>query len=344
MQHEIKTAGPLLKADGSLREAGFARSLILDYDRAAIKAGASRIKEWDYYLIYDNEVAVALTIDDNSYMNMVSASYIDLKKAKEKTTSFIRPLTWGKTGLPASSKQGHIHYEDKNSQLDFKVEDGKRFLKLWIANFEDGKPFECDLVLEDEPQDSMVIATPFPGKPKHFYYNQKIIGMRASGVVACPRGGHVFKSETAFGLLDWGRGVWTYKNTWYWGAAQGLWKDHVLGFNIGYGFGDTRAASENMLFFDGVAHKLDKVTFNIPKDGRGKDDFMKPWTFTSNDGRFTMHFQPIIDRAACTNALVIKSDQHQVFGWFTGSMMLDDGTRVEIEKFLGFAEKVANRW
>ena len=39
-----------------------------------------------------------------------------------------------------------------------------------------------------------------------------------------------------------------------------------FGFNIGYGFGDTSAASENMLFYDGTAHKLDDVTFHIPKD------------------------------------------------------------------------------
>jgi hypothetical protein len=57
-----------------------------------------------------------------------------------------------------------------------------------------------------------------------------------------------------------------------------------------------------------------------------------------------MLFQPIMDRASCTNVLVIESDQHQVFGKFNGYMVLDDGTRLEIRDFLGFAEKVKNRW
>ena len=57
-----------------------------------------------------------------------------------------------------------------------------------------------------------------------------------------------------------------------------------------------------------------------------------------------MDFQPIIDRASDTNVLVIESDQHQVFGKFTGKMILDDGTVLEIKDFLGFAEKVKNRW
>ena len=36
MQHEITKKGPLLSPDGKLREAGYATSLILDYDRKAI--------------------------------------------------------------------------------------------------------------------------------------------------------------------------------------------------------------------------------------------------------------------------------------------------------------------
>ena len=59
-------------------------------------------------------------------------------------------------------------------------------------------------------------------------------------------------------------GVWTYKNTWYWGAGAGVVKGNEIGFNIGYGFGDTSNATENMVFYNGKAHKLEDVKFNIP--------------------------------------------------------------------------------
>ncbi|MBQ1466428.1 MAG: DUF2804 family protein, partial [Eubacteriaceae bacterium] len=72
MQHEITTRHPLLDGQGRLIEAGYAKSLILDYDRKAIKAGSMRIKEWDYYLVTCDDFAVALTIDDNSYMGLDS--------------------------------------------------------------------------------------------------------------------------------------------------------------------------------------------------------------------------------------------------------------------------------
>ena len=38
------------------------------------------------------------------------------------------------------------------------------------------------------------------------------------------------------------------------------------------------------------------------------------------------------------------SDQHQVFGKFSGSVILDDGSKLEIKDLLGFAEKVRNKW
>jgi hypothetical protein len=41
---------------------------------------------------------------------------------------------------------------------------------------------------------------------------------------------------------------------------------------------------------------------------------------------------------------LIKSDQHQVFGRFTGKAVLDSGTVVAVKDLLGFAEKVENKW
>ena len=118
---------------------------------------------------------------------------------------------------------------------------------------------------------------------------------------------------------------------------------HVFGFNIGYGFGDTSRASENMLFYDGKAHKLDQILFHIPKKD-GKDDFLSPWRFASSDGRFEMDFVPVMDRASKTDVGLICSDQHQVFGRFTGKAILDDGREILLKDFMGFAEKVRNKW
>ena len=57
-----------------------------------------------------------------------------------------------------------------------------------------------------------------------------------------------------------------------------------------------------------------------------------------------MEFRPILDRAACTDLKVLKSDQHQVFGRFTGRAVLDHGETLQFRDLTGFAEKVVNKW
>ncbi len=342
MQNEILKPDDLLDDNGNLKQIGYSKTMLLNYDRNKISVRKTRIKEWDYYLVYNDDYAVALTIDDNGYMGLHSISLIDFKARKETTKSIMNFMPLGKTNFPANSKEGDVSFKNKKIDISFKNDGKKRVLSATLKNFKDGQDISLEFVLTKEPKESMVIVTPFD-KKGHFYYNQKIVGMRVGGFVKLGETEIKFDEKNTLGLLDWGRGVWTYKNTWYWGAGHGEVNGKIFGFNIGYGFGNTSNATENMLFYDGKAHKIDEVKFNIPKR-KGKDDFMRPWTFTSNDNRFTMDFEPIIDRHADANALVIRSNQHQVFGKFSGKAVLDDGTVLEIKDMLGFAEKVYNRW
>ena len=345
MQHEITTAAPLLDARGNIAEPGFAKSLLPIYRRADVKASPLRLKEWDYYCVSNGKIALCLTIADNGYMGLDSVSLLNLEEGWEITTSPMQVMTMGRKNLPETSKTGVSATSGKGYHLQFTVEDGKRVLFAQMRKFGPEGSLYAKVTLTDEPAESMVIATPFD-RDGHFYYNQKINCMRAEGFVTY--GYHnttyEFKPEDSFAVLDWGRGVWTYDNTWYWGSASGLQDGVPFGFNIGYGFGNTEAASENMLFYNGKAHKLGDVRFHIPGDGTDKIDYLAPWKFTSGDGRFEMDFLPTLDRKSKTDFKVLMSDQHQVFGRFTGTAVLDDGTRLEIRDLAGFAEKVRNKW
>ncbi len=339
--HEITKVQPLLKEDGSLREPGWSKQLYQVYDRNAIKAPKFRIKEWDYYLVLSekNNFGVAFTISDDGYIGLQSVSLLDFSKPWEHTETILNALPMGKLKLPPTSEKGDTVYHDKRLDMEFRVSEGQRRIVCNFKNFLDGKTFSCDITLAQPEMDTMVIATPWKEKKTAFYYNQKINCMRASGKVEFDGKEYVFDPSTDFGTLDWGRGVWTYDNTWYWGSGNMDINGHAFGFNIGYGFGDTTAASENILFYDGVAHKLDDVKFHIPESG-----YTDPWKFTSNNGRFEMDFVPIIDRAAKIDIKVIITDQHQVFGRLSGKAVLDDGTVIEVKDMLCFAEDVHNKY
>lgn len=341
-QHEITSAAPLLDASGDLREPGWARSLLPVYCRQEIRAPKTRIKEWDYYLITDGHIGLALTIADNGYMGLSSISFLNFDERWEITKSPMRFFPMGKTGLPETSRLGASEIAASGYALAFYHEDGARQLSFHMDAFRGKDSIEGIVTLTDEPEDSIVIATPFQ-KPGHFYYNQKINCLRASGWIELGKERFELRSDRFFAVLDWGRGVWTYHNTWYWSSASGVLDGVPFGWNLGYGFGDTSAATENALFYNGRLHKLEHITFEIPfKDGR--EDFLSPWRFTSSDGRFEMDFAPVLDRAACTDFKLLKSDQHQVFGRFTGRAVLDDGSELFVRDFFGFAEKVENKW
>ena len=335
--------GPLLDENGNLLEAGYAFDLVREYNRKAIKGLKGRIKEWDYYYIHDKEYGIALTIDDNSYMGLVSVSILDYKKRKEITKSYMRWLTFGEVKFPSTSKDGDVFCESKKYSMYFGNKNGKRHLVCSMKNVKKGIDFECDFILENTTDKSMVIATPF-NKKKHFYYNQKINLLRGKGFFKLGKEVHQFKKDETLGVLDWGRGVWTYSNTWYWSSLNAYTPDyHRVGFNLGYGFGDTSAASENMLFYDKEVFKLEDVMFDIPFDDKGKYNYLGDWTIRDKNGMINLNFHPIIDRKSNTNALIIQSDQHQVFGYFKGAFNVE-GRVIEIDNLIGFAEKVKNRW
>lgn len=337
--HEVLSPHPLLNAHGNLIEPGWSKSLIQEYDRSMIKAPKWRIKEWDYYLILSENFAGAFTISDDGYIGLQSVSLLSFKgNPWEHTETVLNTFPMGKLALPSSSSAGTTCYEDNRLQIKFEVLPGKRHITCHFENFNEGKPFDCDIYLEQPQMDTMVIATPWD-KDRCFYYNQKINCMCASGYMLYDGQKYEFNPDTDFGTLDWGRGVWTYDNTWFWGSGNCDIDGKAFGFNIGYGFGNTKAATENILFYDGVAHKLDDITFHIPDNS-----YMDPWKFTSSDGRFEMDFVPVLDRAACLDYKIIVSDQHQVFGRLSGTAILDDGQKIHVKDMMCFAEKVHNKY
>ena len=344
-QHEITRITKLLNNDGNIAEAGYAKKLLWDYNRESVAANKARLKEWDYYYVGNDDCAICLTVADMGYVGALSMTVIDFKEVWQYTNSAITLFPMGKMNMPLTSVSGDVAFKVGKVEFTF-INDGiTRKLYGKYPNLDKkGTDVTFDLTLTDVPEESMVIATPF-SKKRHFYYNQKINCMTVNGYFTFGDKKYELNKENgALATLDWGRGVWTYDNTWYWGSLQCVLDDESkFGWNIGYGFGNNDQATENMLFYNGKSHKLDEVTFNIPQKD-GADDFMSPWTFTSNDGRFEMNFTPLLDRYEPFDLKVFAMIPHQVFGYFTGKATLDDGTVIEVSNKLGFAEKVHNKW
>lgn len=331
-QREITAPIDLLDHSGHITEEGWAKEPYWKYERKSVKAPWFRIKEWDYYIIYSEkwEKFISFTISDLGYAGLIALCLVDMKSGSVFQADTLAVLPRGKiTAVPEK-----MSFSDKVLSISYEIKGETRKIVFSASGM------EGELTLHQPPeQESMNIATSWKENRKRFYYNRKINAMAASGYIKTPSERYDLDPSTDYGTLDWGRGAWTYRNRWYWGSASANIKGIPFGFNIGYGFTDRTPASENMLFYKGKAHKLDLVEFHLVKD-----NYLAPWKFTSSDGRFELDFRPVADRSSAVNMAVIRSIQHQVFGYFTGKVVLDGGEVLELKDFPGFAEDVYNRY
>ncbi|WP_040949003.1 DUF2804 domain-containing protein [Gorillibacterium massiliense] len=338
MQNRISQASDLLGKDGSLLQRGFSTEAVMTYNREAIKAPPWRIKEWDFYQVSNDDYCLQLTIGHVSYAGNVSVKLFEFATGKHYEVTKMLVLPFNRLRMPLSAEHGDLIYRGKGISMEFRLSDGERRL-ICKASQGNGLVIDVDIVLSQPDKTSMVIATPFDEEPAMFYYNHKINCMPANGTVQVGNKTYRFEPESSFGLLDWGRGVWPFHHEWFWGNGSCYVNGKPFGFNIGFGFGNLSAATENMLFYDGTAHKLGQVHFDLASGG-----YMSKKRVTSDDGRFEMEFTPIYDQITSTKLLFVNNGCHQVFGKFNGTAVLDDGAILEIKDMVAFMEHAINNW
>nr|WP_319776463.1 DUF2804 domain-containing protein [uncultured Sphaerochaeta sp.] len=346
MEHEVTQNQDLLNKKGRIKEEGWARHPLWRYDRSFIKAGRLRIKEWDYYAVINTEkrYAVTSTISDLGYAALFAISYIDFDRKAVSQTDALRFFPLGKIGLSASSTEDNqVSWSNTNLRLAFIKKGTQRHLMVACPSLvlPDGSVgLDFDIVLTQEMEsESMNIATSWSEQRKAFYLNEKVNCLPAKGTIRRGMESEELLRGEAWGVLDWGRGRWTYANTWYWASVSALVENVPFGLNLGYGFSDRSTASENAIYYDGKIHKIGTVEFVF-----SRENLNKAWRIKDDEGRLNMVFTPVVDSSSNTNFIVIQSKQHQLFGYFSGTCILDDGSEIAIKEIPGFAEEVYNRW
>lgn len=340
-QHEIVDRSGLLGPSGRLQQVGWARQPLLDCNLEEARfyslraAQRFRIKRWDYYGVTHPSGYFSATIAHLGYAGQVFVYAVDFERAAYTESTITIPLGRG-VELPRNSDGGSSRWSGRKARLEFSSESQRR--RVWVdwQDF-DGQLLQADLSYSLEPDhESTVIVIPIG--ERRFYYNRKINCMPVGGTLRIGDSSIELSPATSSGTLDWGRGVWAYNSFWVWASGSGFLSDgRRFGLNLGYGFGDTSAATENTLFVDGRIHKLGQVRFEYDDS-----NFMKPWRMLSD--RIDLTFTPFLDRTAKTNLGLIRSEVHQMFGHYSGSVVDDTGSDIAIDGVIGWAEEHHARW
>ncbi|MCH5159749.1 MAG: DUF2804 domain-containing protein [Clostridiales bacterium] len=336
MNTEITTTEQLLDSKGNLQRCGYARHFNFILDKKQAKLPSLKLKEWDFYQVhFDERYVLQLTVGHVSYAMQISATLLDLTTGQKREVGLIKPCTRAfRNAMPTNPEVANkISYEGKNLHVLLETTDKYRILCLTATDFY-GIKAEIRLMFTNvsKAKDKMVIATPF-AKKRRWYLNYKENCFVVNGNARIEDVSYDIKN--GFGLIDWGRGVWPYRHSWVWGNGGTKVNGKHFGFNIGWGFGNTEAATENMFFYDNKAYKLGEV-----REIAVGDNFR----YVDDSGRFEFDVETIFDNHTKTKLLWVNNECHQRFGVWRGRVKLDDGKVLEIPPFTAFCEHARNRW
>ena len=331
MQREITEKTVLLDGEGRLAMPGWASRMHYVYNRERAKATPINLQEWIFYQFIKDRWVVQLTIGHVSYACSVTATLLNLDTGEKRDVS--RMKLFHVPALDRDPERPSVNeFRDRDFLMRFEVTDRARRL-TFQGRSRQWEDVSVRLDVENDPENhKMVIATPFQ-RPHQFYFKENYY--RATG--SARFGDLAVSLDGASGLLDWGRGIWPYRHEWWWGnlTAQAGGKD--FGFNIGWGFGDLRHATENMFFYKRRAYKLGVLQVEM------EGGCMDPWHLKDEEGNMELHFKPIYDNYTQNKLGVVDTHCHQVYGLFDGFAVTDEG-RVEFRDLLAFIEHAVNRW
>ena len=296
-----------------------------------------RIKRWDYFAIFTPHRFFSATIADLGYAGNIFVYTLDFLSHHIHEESLVIPIS---RGVQISRDTiGVSEFRGRGTFIRFEKSPKAHKVIVDWPTFENSQGINADLILTiPDEHESMNITIPIPNK--RFYYNHKINCLPTEGLLHYGEAVEKIDSKTTLGQLDWGRGVWKYSSFWNWASASGFLEDRrTIGLNLGCGFGDTSAATENAIILNGKITKLNQVIFEYDSN-----DYLKPWHFRDDQNRLNLMFSPFKERLATTKLGIIDSEVHQMFGSYSGQIVTDESEIISIQNLIGFAEEHRARW
>jgi hypothetical protein len=307
---------------------------------ANLRGGWGRTKRWDYWAIVSPWFAASITYADVDYLGIADVWWADLRSGTSGGRNVVVP---GARGIDLPDEPGSAPLRFRSSALELDLVDDDRGTDLrarWRER--DGRTGELDARVErTEGHEALHVVIPWTRR--RFQYTAKHQARAATGTVDV--GGTVTElgaEDDAWGVLDVGRGRWPYRTRWNWGGGAGRSDDgRVVGLQFGGRWTEGTGFTENGLLVDG---RLEKLGDEL----RWEYDWahpMRPWRVSDPVGdRVDVVLAPRFDKHSRTEAVVLGTEVHQVFGTWRGRVTTEAGDQLHLRDAPGFAEESRSRW
>lgn len=297
-----------------------------------------RKKRWNYWCITNPNHLFSVTLSDVDYAGLPFVYYLDFATGEFIEKTIITPF--GKDVQLGHTVPDDASYAGEGGQINIKNTPGGVFMQVNIADF-GGKPLQAEFqITEPENHESLNVVVPW--SERLFQFTAKNNTLPAEGKVTLDGKTIQLDGNHTFATLDFGRGVWPYKGFWNWASFSTILSDgRTLGTNFGAGWTDNTGSTENALCIDGHLIKLSEdVIFTY-----STQDFKAPWKIqTAETGRVDLTFTPFFERIAKTDMAIIRSEVHQMIGYFDGTVEGEGGEMIKVSRAVGWAEDHHSRW
>jgi hypothetical protein len=297
-----------------------------------------RKKRWNYWAIVSPTHLFSVTLSNVDYLGLPFIYFLDFNTKAFVEKTLLKPFGAG-CQLPPDVHQDVI-YEDPAMPISMiTTEQGIR-ISIGCPDFE-GKPLQADFLVY-YPLGHETLNVVIPWSDDRFQFTSKQNTLPTEGTLQWGDEVIYFDMDDTFACQDFGRGIWPFDCFWNWSSfSTRLTDGRTVGVNLGAGWTDGTGMNENALCIDGILTKISEdVIFDYESH-----NLMAPWhLLTSATDRVDLEFKPFYERVAKTDALIIRSEVHQMIGQFQGRLKPDDGPTVDITDAIGWAEDHHARW
>jgi len=302
-----------------------------------LKGSWLRKKKWNYWCIMSPDCLFSATISNIDYVGMVFIYFLDFKSKNFIEKTIKSPFGNG-CEMPAMVNSTVMFKNDSLSLSMINEVDGTHIL-CTTKDF-GGKSLYVDLKVS-QPKEHETLNVVIPWSDNKFQYTSKQECLPVEGSLILEEKTHIFESVNTFAVLDYGRGIWPYQSSWNWANGSGVSSKQKVGFNLGGTWTDGTGMTENAMVVDGKLTKIsDDLEFSF-----NKSNLMEPWSIrTKNTDQVELKFTPFFERIAKSNLLLVKSNVHQMIGYYSGNIKTTDGQSIKIDNILGSTEDHHARW
>jgi len=334
-EKEIKTTVNLCRPDGTLNPEAIGWSRF-PLHTCNLNGRWPRKKRWNYWAVTTEECLFSATVSHVDYSGLVFIYIADFAINLLEERTLIVPLGRG-CDLPPTVNSD-VRFDGKGMKVAMLQTDSGVDLVVETDDFS-GRPLSARFAITIPPgHETLNVVVPWDERT--FQFTSKQNTLPADGLVKWGGQTMYFNGPQSFACLDYGRGIWPRDCVWNWGSASGRQNGRTIGLNLGGQWTDGTGYTENGICVDG---RLSKISETLCWE-YDKGDLKRPWRISAPSGVVDLTFTPFMERVAASDLWLVKSEVHQMFGRYAGTVTTEGGEAIAVQEMIGWAEDHVAKW